>query len=92
MTDSQRTQVGPQFNAKLLVGGILLMGVGGVIGLAGLALGGSAMLSAARRWMRQLDVPPSEFARVKLAQAKAATAAGVGVWRDGRPVDQPQSS
>lgn len=92
MTYSQTTPAGAKLNAKLLVSGVLLMGIGGVIGLAGLALGRSAVLAATRRWMRQRNVPPGELARQKLAQARAATAAGVGAWRDGRPVDQPQPS
>jgi hypothetical protein len=92
MRDGQTVQAVPRLNARLLVGGIILMGLGGVVGLAGLALGGSALLSATRRWMRQMDMPPSELARQKLAQARAAATAGVGAWRDGQSVDQPQPS
>jgi hypothetical protein len=30
-----------------------------------------------------MDVPPSELAKVKLAQAKAAASAGAGAWQNG---------
>jgi hypothetical protein len=30
-----------------------------------------------------MEVPPSEVARLKWAQAKAAAAAGAGAWRNG---------
>jgi hypothetical protein len=88
MSDSEMSQAGPQFNTRLLLGGVLLMGIGGVIGLAGLALGSSAVLAAGRRWVRQMEVPPSELAKIKWAQARAATAAGVGAWRDGQQTQQ----
>ena len=87
-----KIQAGPQFNSRLLLGGILLMGIGGVIGLAGLALGGSVIVAAGRRYVQQMEVPPGELAKQKLAQAKAATAAGVGVWRNGQQTQQVRPS
>ncbi len=92
MTDSETIQAGPQLNSRLLLSGVLLMGIGGVIGLAGLALGSSAVLAAGRRWVQQMEVPPSELARIKWAQAKAATAAGVGAWRNGQHTRHVPSS
>ena len=59
------------------------MGIGGAIGLAGLALGSSAVMAAGRRWVRQMETPPSELAKQHWNRARVATAAGVGAWRTG---------
>jgi hypothetical protein len=61
------------------------MGIGGLVGLTGLVLVGSALVSATRRWVRQLERPPSEMARATWQQAKAAASAGAGAWRDQAP-------
>ena len=34
-----------------------------------------------------MEVPPSEVARLKWAQAKTAAAAGAATWRNGVPAD-----
>jgi hypothetical protein len=70
-----------------LVVGAALIGAGAVIGLAGMVIGGVAVLSATRRWVSQLEVPPNELARQKWAQARAATQAGASAWQDGVPAD-----
>jgi hypothetical protein len=67
---------GMQLNRSLLVGGGLLVGVGGLLGFTGMVLVGSALLSATRRWVNQLEQPPSELARRKWQQARAAASAG----------------
>jgi hypothetical protein len=65
----------------------VLVGIGGLLGFTGMVLVGSALLSATRQWVNQLERPPSEIARRKWQQTKAATSAGAGAWRNG-----PQSS
>src|SRR5674536_265716 len=55
-----------QLDSKLLRIGAVLAGVGGAIWLAGAALGGLALGSAAREWVQQLEHPPRELARIKL--------------------------
>jgi hypothetical protein len=42
--------------------------------------------------VKQMDVPPTELARQKWSQARAATAAGVGAWRNGPPAAETHSS
>jgi hypothetical protein len=74
---------GMQVNRSLLVGGGLLVGIGGLLGFTGMVLVGSALLSATRQWVNQLEQPPREMARRKWQQAKAAAAAGAGAWRNG---------
>ena len=60
-----------------------MVGVGTVIVLVGLAVGGGHLLSATRRWVNEMEVPPSELAKIKWTQAKAAMSAGAQAWQDG---------
>jgi hypothetical protein len=71
----------PQLKARPLISGAVLIGVGAMTALAGLIVGGSHMLAATRKWVREMEVPPSDVARAKWAQAKAAAAAGASAWR-----------
>jgi hypothetical protein len=73
----------PQVRTGPLVTGGSLIAVGGVIALAGLVLGGAHLISATRQWIRDMDVPPSELAKLKLAQARAAASAGADAWQNG---------
>ena len=68
---------------RVLVAGGVLAGIGGLLGCVGALLVSSALVSASRRWVRQLDPPPSTMAKVKWQQARAATTAGARAWRDG---------
>ncbi|HEY1616756.1 MAG TPA: hypothetical protein VGG25_04020 [Streptosporangiaceae bacterium] len=70
----------------LMIGGVLIA-AGALAGLAGLLVGGSAIVIATRRWMDQLDTPPAELARQKWAQARAATQAGASAWQNGVTAD-----
>jgi hypothetical protein len=76
-----------EVDTRPLAVGAALLGAGAVIGLAGLVVAGVALSAATRRWIAQLEVPPSELARQKWAQARAATAAGAAAgahaWQDG---------
>jgi hypothetical protein len=83
MMSSNASQGGIQVNRRLLVGGGVLVGIGGLLGFTGMVLVGSALLSATRQWVNQLERPPSEIARRKWQQAKAAASAGAEAWRNG---------
>ena len=72
-----------QLNRNLLVGGGVLVALGGLLGFTGMALVSSALISATRQWVDQLERPPSELARRRWVQAKAAATAGASAWRDG---------
>jgi hypothetical protein len=74
-----------QVNRSLIVGGGLLIAVGGLLGFAGMALLSSALISATRQWVDQLEQPPSEMARRRWEQTKAAASAGAAAWRQGNP-------
>jgi hypothetical protein len=83
MMSNDASQGGIQVNRRLLVGGGVLVGIGGLLGFTGMVLVGSALLSATRQWINQLERPPSEIARRKWQQARAAASAGAEAWRNG---------
>jgi hypothetical protein len=70
-----------QLNTTPIFVGAALIGAGALIGLSGLILGGTAMASATRKWMRELEIPPTEVVKQKLGQTKAATTAGASAWK-----------
>jgi len=63
----------------------VLVALGGLLGFTGMALVSSALLSATRQWVDQLERPPTEVARRRWEQTKAAAAAGASAWRDNPP-------
>ncbi|MGO9080987.1 MAG: hypothetical protein ACLQDY_18400 [Streptosporangiaceae bacterium] len=79
---SQPTASWPEFQTGPLIVGGVLIGVGAVLALAGAAIAGSQVVSATRRWMRDLEVPPSQVAKLKWEQAKTAAATGAASWRE----------
>jgi hypothetical protein len=84
MTDSQVARPKLQINTQQVVAGSILIGVGGIIALAGVAVAGIALVEAYRDRVGQMDVPPTELARRHWHRMKAATNAGLGEWRNGR--------
>jgi hypothetical protein len=70
----------------------VLVGIGAVLASAGILLLGSATVSATRRWVKQLDRPPTEAAKLKWQQARAATTAGARAWRSNSPTLSSSSS
>jgi hypothetical protein len=87
----QASQGGIQLNRRLVIGGGVLLGSGGLLVLTGVLLLSSAVVSATRRWVNQLEQPPSELAKLKWRQARTATTAGAKAWRSGPPT-QPTPS
>jgi len=81
----QASQNGVQVNQGLVMGGAVLIGLGGLLGFAGVMLLSSAVVSATRRWLQQLERPPREIARLRMQQMRAATSAGAEAWRGGSP-------
>lgn len=78
-----RSEEDIQLNRNLIVGGGVLVALGGLLGFTGMAMVTSALLSAARRWVDRMEEPPSDLARRKWQQTKAAASAGAAAWRDG---------
>ena len=83
MSNDAKGSTGPQFRSAPLITSAVLVGVGTFVIFAGLAVGGSHLLSATRRWVREMEVPPSELAKMKYAQARAAVTAGTAAWQNG---------
>ena len=77
----------PEFRTGPLITGAALVGAGTVVALVGLAVGGSHLFSATRRWIQAMEVPPSEVARLKWVQARTAAVAGPAAWRNGASAD-----
>jgi ABC-type transporter Mla maintaining outer membrane lipid asymmetry permease subunit MlaE len=73
--------VWPQVRSGPLVAGGVLTGVGAVLAMAGAVVAGTHVLAATRAWIKELETPPSQFARLRWEQAKTAAAAGAATWR-----------
>jgi hypothetical protein len=78
-----RQNMTPAFrpNSSQMAAGGVLAAAGTLLGVAGMIVGASALMTAARRWFLELDVPPAEVAKHRLGQAKAATIAGARTWQ-----------
>jgi hypothetical protein len=81
--NGRAADVGIRVNKKLVISGAVLVGIGGSLAATGVLLGTTAIASAMRQWVRQLDQPPSEMAKQKWNQARAATQAGAKAWQGG---------
>jgi hypothetical protein len=79
MTDMQPSSA----NSKAMIVGVALVATGGMIGMCGMGISGTAMIRAIRRWVRSQQEPPSAIMKRKLSQAKAAGSAGASAWQNG---------
>ena len=85
MSNGENRSNGPQYRAAPLIISAVMVGTGTAIVLAGLAVGGAHLLTATRQWVNEMEVAPSELARLKWTQAKAAMSAGAQAWQNGNP-------
>jgi hypothetical protein len=92
MSSRENGKSGPQVRAGPPITSAALAGAGTLIGLAGLAVGSTHLLTAIRQWIGELEVPPSELARLKWTQTKAAVAAGAAAWQNGPDGNPPNGS
>src|SRR5215510_8811067 len=83
MADEEEPTQGFALQTGPLLAGAVLIGVGSLLGLAGLAIAGAALTAAARRYVDGMEVPPSQLAKQNLAKARAAASAGASAWRNG---------
>jgi hypothetical protein len=70
-----------ELNKTPMITGAVLFCAGGLIGLMGMLVSGTAMAAACRQWFHELDVTPADAARHKWNQTKAASAAGAAAWQ-----------
>lgn len=92
MSDGENGTSGLQIKSGPLIVSAVLVGAGTLIVLTGLAVGGGYIASATRQWVREMETPPSELARQKWAQARAAAAAGAAAWQNGPQPGIPSQS
>ena len=83
MSNSDDSTNGTQFQAGPLIISAVMVGAGALIAFAGLTVGATYVISVTRRRIQQMEVPPSELARMKWTQAKAAVSAGASAWQNG---------
>ena len=83
MNNDAKGSTGPQFRSAPLITSAVLVGAGTFFVLTSLAVGSSHLLSVARQRVREMEVPPSELAKLKYAQARAAVTAGTAAWQNG---------
>ena len=87
-TNTEHSSSWPELRTGPMITGAALAGAGALLVQAGLAVGGSHLFSATRRWIREMEVPPSEQTRIKWEQAKSAAAAGAAAWQNGASAPQ----
>jgi hypothetical protein len=85
---TQNSSTYPELRTGPLIAGAILVGAGSVIALAGIAVGGSHVVSATRQWARAMEPPPRELAKLQWAKAKTAAAAGTAAWQHGASTPQ----
>ncbi|WP_405815887.1 hypothetical protein OG241_15205 [Streptomyces sp. NBC_01390] len=81
---NQRNQQSPQMidiDIRLVRIGAVLTAAGATVACAGMAVGAMAVLSAGRRMIRGMDVPPAQQMAEKWQQAKEASRAGAQAWQ-----------
>jgi hypothetical protein len=81
VSDSQPNGAWPQLQSAPLIAGGVLIGVGALVAIAGMAVAGVHVISATRAWIKELETPPSQLARLRWEQAKSAAASGASTWR-----------
>ena len=81
-TDIQQAGNWPQVRSGPLVVGGILIGIGAVVAMVGVAVAGTHLAAATRAWIKELETPPGQLARLKWEQAKAAAVTGSAAWRD----------
>jgi hypothetical protein len=82
VTDSQPAGNWPQVRSGPLVVGGILIGIGAMVAMAGVAVAGTHLVAATRAWVRDLETPPGQLARLKWEQARSAAVSGAATWRD----------
>jgi hypothetical protein len=81
-TNYQPAGAWPKLESGPLIAGGILVGIGAVVALAGLTVAGSHVVAATRAWVKELETPPSQIAKLKWEQAKTAAVSGANTWRE----------
>jgi hypothetical protein len=81
MTPHHQSQRTFEIDTRLVRTGAILTAAGAAVACAGMALAGFALLTAGRRMVERMEVPPAEQAAAKWQQAKNASRAGMQAWQ-----------
>ena len=87
-TSTESTSSWPQVRTGPPITGGVLAGAGVLLVLARLAVGGLHLFAATRRWIQEMEVPPSEQATISWARDRSAAAAGTAAWQNGTSARQ----
>ncbi|HEY6749152.1 MAG TPA: hypothetical protein VI357_25965 [Mycobacteriales bacterium] len=68
-------------NRRLLSGGLVMLGLGGILWVAGSLVTTAVAVAAVRGRIQQWDEPPGAKARRRYTQARSAAIAGAHGWR-----------
>jgi hypothetical protein len=79
--NSQPAGTLPQLRSGPLIVGGVLVGIGAMAGLVGLATAGWRAVSATQQWIKEMEIPPGQLAKLKWEQARTAAASGASAWR-----------
>ena len=79
--NNQSAQRWPRVNSGPMIAGGALIGIGALVALAGVAIAGAHLASSTRAWVKELETPPGQLAKLKWEQAKTAAGAGAASWR-----------
>jgi hypothetical protein len=81
-SESQPARTWPELNSGPLITGAVLVGIGAVVAAVGMAVAGTHVVGATRAWIKELETPPGELARLKWEQARSAASSGANTWRE----------
>jgi hypothetical protein len=71
----------PGVRSGPLVAGGILAAIGAAVATTGVAVAGTHVVAATRAWIKELEPPPGQLARLRWEQAKTAAAHGAEAWR-----------
>ena len=81
MKNGQVSSNSLQLSSTPMITSAALIGAGSLIGITGLIMAGTALISATRQWFLELDLPATEVVRQKWGQATTAAVAGASAWQ-----------
>lgn len=80
MNPHHQSQHTLELDNRLVTMGAVLTATGALLAGAGMAVMTFAAVTAGKRMIRNMDVPPSQQAAMKWRQAKEASRAGMEAW------------
>jgi hypothetical protein len=90
MSDMQRNAI--EVDTRVIRRGMFAVIIGSVLSMIGIVMASTELTSAVRRYIQQMETPPSELAKQGFAQARlAATAGAAGAAEAWRQANAPHA-